>query len=1222
MKKYISVFILSSFPFLSLHAFVANQSADVVVGHSLANYGDANANDPKQNSLSSPRNAIVSGSKLFVADGNNRVLIYNSIPTSDNVSADVVVGQPDFISNKINQGAAQPAANTLWTPRGLLVYNGKLIVADSSNNRVLIFNSIPTSNNASADVVIGQLSMSTGAVNQQGLEPVVSSNTLSSPHGIFVDSNGKLYVADNGNSRVLIYNTIPTTNNVSADVVLGQPNFSTNAVNQQGIEPVVSSNTLSAPTDVLVVSNKLFVSDFSNNRVLVYVPVPTVNNSSATYVVGQSSFTGKSANQGTNSASSNTLRTPFNLGSDGSNLLISDLSNGRVLIYAALPSTSNVSADYTIGQSSMSGLLSNQGGAVAANTINNPEGLYISGGKLFVSDFGNHRVLIYNSVPTSNGVSANNVIGQSDMLSANANQKGPNASSLNTPHGVSSDGTKFFLVDTSNNRILIYNSIPSAIGASADVVLGQLTSTTTVGDVSSTTLDNPYSVYVASNKLFVADQKNSRILIYDPIPTVSASSASVVVGQPNFTTRTTGSTSAKLNLPRGVFASSTKLYVADTSNHRIQVYDRISGPWVNVTTTTFGTGTAGSTEVTLNVPEAVFGLGNKLFVADTGNHRVLIYTSTSSTQMPDGTVAVSTVVVGQTAFGAGNDTAGTQPNALRSPTGVWSDGTKLWIADAGNNRVLQFNAIPTSNGVSADVMFGQRTMTSSTTNSGALSYYGTSANSLSGPGAVFGISGKLFVADTNNHRVLAFNDPGTATAPTSTASNLSGQVLGISSITWTWTPLSNAFHKVAASTGGAISNILVANTTFYNEVNLATNTAYARSILTSFTTDFVLTSTSSSVTKYTLAADPASLVVSSVTSSSLTLTWDGNTNPSTTRFVVQQSTSSVFNPTSISTPVAYGSALTATTTAFANLLPGTTVAFRLAAYNGDGVASLGFSNTVSTVTLVPAGYGNNVAVTAVSSVTASTPAGRDSRTFVAISPNTSLPNTASAGSIAISTNPSDTPLVVSTAIIVTANANVGSGSYLVTGSPREFAFYDQGGVRQSGTFGSTLMLFMPYADANNDGFVDTNTSLPEKKLKIFKLNETTQRWEEVGGTVDTVGKTVFVQIRSFSVYALLAPLAASNLGDVKVYPTPWQRGAGNKFDAASLTFDNLTSQAKIQIYTILGELVFEQETSGTDGKVTWNGKNMKSETVASGVYIWRITNNQGQSKQGRLAIER
>jgi len=42
-------------------------------------------------------------------------------------------------------------------PQGVWIQNGKLFVADTQNNRVLIFNQIPTKNGVAADVVVGEL---------------------------------------------------------------------------------------------------------------------------------------------------------------------------------------------------------------------------------------------------------------------------------------------------------------------------------------------------------------------------------------------------------------------------------------------------------------------------------------------------------------------------------------------------------------------------------------------------------------------------------------------------------------------------------------------------------------------------------------------------------------------------------------------------------------------------------------------------------------------------------------------------------------------------------------------------------------------------------------------------------------------------------------------------------------------------------------------------------
>src|SRR3989304_7771817 len=111
-----------SFPASSVLAYYTNMNASLVVGQQNFTSGSANqGGSAAANTLQSPVSAVVTGSKLIMSESaNNRVLIFNSIPTTNNASADVVIGQPDFTSNSTNQGGSA-AANTLNSPRGITV---------------------------------------------------------------------------------------------------------------------------------------------------------------------------------------------------------------------------------------------------------------------------------------------------------------------------------------------------------------------------------------------------------------------------------------------------------------------------------------------------------------------------------------------------------------------------------------------------------------------------------------------------------------------------------------------------------------------------------------------------------------------------------------------------------------------------------------------------------------------------------------------------------------------------------------------------------------------------------------------------------------------------------------------------------------------------------------------------------------------------------------------
>ncbi|CAF4518700.1 unnamed protein product, partial [Didymodactylos carnosus] len=121
----------------------------------------------------------------------------------------------------------------------------------------------------------------------------------------------------------------------------------------------------------------------------------------------------------------------------------------------------------------------------------------------------------------------------------------------------------------------------------------------------------------------------------------------------------------------------------------------------------------------------------KLYVADTGNHRIL--------QFPPGSARDTFGVVV-----AGNGIAGNGANQLHSPSDVIVDqnGT-LYIADRFNNRIQRW--LP--NATSGDTILGSATGAS-----------GTAANLLDNPSTLrFGSNNSLFVVDQNNHRVQLFN---------------------------------------------------------------------------------------------------------------------------------------------------------------------------------------------------------------------------------------------------------------------------------------------------------------------------------------------------------------------------------------------------------------------------------------------------------------------------------
>src|SRR6185503_16679975 len=72
------------------------------------------------------------------------------------------------------------------------------------------------------------------------------------------------------------------------------------------------------------------------------------------------------------------------------------------------------------------------------------------GQRLAIADYYNHRVMIWNHEPNTNGDGADIVLGQPNMSANICNNGGVSAVSLCYPQGVWWDGKQFFVADSNN----------------------------------------------------------------------------------------------------------------------------------------------------------------------------------------------------------------------------------------------------------------------------------------------------------------------------------------------------------------------------------------------------------------------------------------------------------------------------------------------------------------------------------------------------------------------------------------------------------------------------------------------------------------------------------------------------------------------------------------------------------------------------------------------------
>ncbi len=92
-------------------------------------------------------------------------------------------------------------------------------------------------------------------------------------------------------------------------------------------------------------------------------------------------------------------------------------------------------------------------------------------------------------------------------------------------------------------------------------------------------------------------------------------------------------------------------------------------------------------------------------------------------------------------------------------------------------------------------------------------------------------------------------------------------------------------------------------------------------------------------------------------------------------------------------------------------------------------------------------------------------------------------------------------------------------------------------------------------------------------------------------------------------------LVPGDLSGVRVYPNPWR---SDRHSVRQITFDQLTVNSTVKIFTVSGHWVKTLPTSSTS--VTWDLTNDSGDRVASGVYMYLITADQGQKKTGQVVV--
>jgi len=341
------------------------------------------------------------------------------------------------------------------------------------------------------------------------------------------------------------------------------------------------------------------------------VAVAVVVNLAPAAVNAQITFLNTWGSQG---ASNNQFTIPVSVavGPTGT-VYVVDQDNNRVQVF-------NSSGTYqsTIGTSS------NGNPGSGNNQFNGPTGVAVGpDGTVYVADSDNERVQAFNS----SGVYQSTIGGS----------QGVGNNQFDLPEGVATGSTgTVYVADDGNARVQVFNSAgvyQSTIGATGSPGTGN------------NQFNNPFGVAVGpTGTVYVSDPNNERVQVFNSSGVYQSTIGTSSNGNP-------GSGNNQFNYPEGVAVGPTgTVYVSDTYNNRVQVFNSSGTYQSTIGTSTFGNPGSGNNQFDFPFGVAVGSTG-MVYVADTANNRIVRYFDPSSwvsgtNTFTDATVGPTSVTVG------------------------------------------------------------------------------------------------------------------------------------------------------------------------------------------------------------------------------------------------------------------------------------------------------------------------------------------------------------------------------------------------------------------------------------------------------------------------------------------------------------------------------------------------------------------------------------------------